>query len=128
MRTHRGLRWSPCIALTLALLGCAQDHGRSTASPQPQSATPTADFSDEQTRTITLLRDEPGLPALPGRELVVFSCSTCHSTRYITMQPPLPRTVWTAEVRKMMAAFGAPVTETQVPQIAEYLVTIQQPK
>lgn len=60
---------------------------------------------------------EPG----EGRELVEAYCNTCHSLRYITMQPPLPAATWEAEVNKMIKTFGMPIPEDATPQIIKYL-------
>jgi cytochrome c5 len=122
MRIRGGLCWASCLVLALAIAGCGHDGARASASAPP----PADGSGDEQTKTIVLPHDEPDLPPLPGREAVVSSCSICHTTRYLTMQPPLSRAVWTAEVRKMMTAFGAPVAEPQVPQIVDYLASIQE--
>jgi hypothetical protein len=48
-------------------------------------------------------------------------CAMCHSTRYITMQPPLPAAVWEAEVNKMIKAYGAPIPEPSAKKIISYL-------
>jgi hypothetical protein len=48
-------------------------------------------------------------------------CAMCHSTRYITMQPPSPATVWEAEVSKMIKAYGAPIPEPSAKKITSYL-------
>jgi hypothetical protein len=56
-----------------------------------------------------------------GREAVEAYCSTCHSTRYITMQPPLPAQTWAAEVDKMVNVMGQPIPEDVQPQIIKYL-------
>ena len=42
------------------------------------------------------------LAAGDGEQEVTSYCNTCHSPRYITMQPPLPADTWTAEVNKMV--------------------------
>ncbi len=60
---------------------------------------------------------EPG----PGRDEVSAYCSTCHSTRYITMQSPLPKDVWDAEVTKMVKVMGASLPEGVQPRILNYL-------
>jgi hypothetical protein len=60
---------------------------------------------------------EPG----QGRELVEAYCNTCHSVRYITMQPPLPAATWDAEVNKMIQTFGMTNPEGVAPQITKYL-------
>jgi hypothetical protein len=63
----------------------------------------------------------PQLEAGVGRDDVEAYCSTCHSTRYITMQPPLPKEVWEAEVNKMVKVMGASLPEGVQPRITTYL-------
>lgn len=48
-------------------------------------------------------------------------CGTCHSTRYILMQPPLPGDTWAAEVNKMVKTYGAPIPEASALKIVQYL-------
>jgi hypothetical protein len=55
------------------------------------------------------------------RRLVEIYCVGCHSTTYISMQPPLPRAKWEAEVKKMIAAYGAVIPEPVALRIATYL-------
>ena len=56
-----------------------------------------------------------------GEQEVRSYCNTCHSPRYITMQPPLPADVWDAEVNKMAEAFGASIPEDATQKIIRYL-------
>ncbi len=70
----------------------------------------------------------PELAPGPGRGLVAAYCNTCHSTRYITMQPPLPAEVWQAEVTKMIKAMGASIPASDVPKIVHYLQTHYTPQ
>jgi cytochrome c5 len=65
--------------------------------------------------------DRPELAPGEGRELVESYCNTCHSPRYITMQPPLPAAAWEAEVNKMVKTFGQPIPDDAVPKIIAYL-------
>jgi hypothetical protein len=60
---------------------------------------------------------EPG----DGRGETESYCNTCHSPRYITMQPPLPADVWTAEVNKMTKIHGASIPDDAKQKIIEYL-------
>ncbi len=54
--------------------------------------------------------------------LVQLRCSTCHSLDYIVMNSPfLARAGWDAEVRKMMKVMGAPIPESDVGAIVDYL-------
>ena len=57
----------------------------------------------------------------PGLAAAQASCLTCHSSAYVSTQPVLSRAQWTAEVIKMRAAYGAPITDDQVPAIVDYL-------
>jgi len=63
----------------------------------------------------------PELAAGEGRVEVQSFCMTCHSTRYITMQPALPAATWDAEVTKMIKAYGAPIPEDTAKKITAYL-------
>jgi mono/diheme cytochrome c family protein len=59
----------------------------------------------------------------PGLEKVAGLCAICHTLKYITMQPPLPRSTWTAEVNKMIKVMGAPINEEDAKTIIDYLST-----
>jgi mono/diheme cytochrome c family protein len=65
----------------------------------------------------------PTLELAPGdgRQDVQIYCNTCHSPRYITMQPPLPAATWEAEVNKMQEAYGAGIPDDTVRKIIAYL-------
>jgi hypothetical protein len=41
------------------------------------------------------------------------------------MQPRFPKTVWQAEVKKMIDAYGASISEADQPLIVEYLVAVK---
>src|SRR2546427_9989371 len=65
----------------------------------------------------------PAVDLAPGDGLqdVQIYCNTCHSPRYITMQPPLPAATWEAEVNKMNKTFGAAIPEDSTQKIILYL-------
>jgi hypothetical protein len=54
------------------------------------------------------------------RDVQIYG-STCHSPRYVTMQPPLPAATWEAEVNKMNKTFGAGIPEDNTKRIILYL-------
>lgn len=70
----------------------------------------------------------PELAPGEGREAVQSYCATCHSTRYITMQPPLPPETWAAEVNKMVNVMGQPIPDEVQPIIIKYLQTHYTPE
>src|SRR3989442_4960947 len=63
----------------------------------------------------------PPLADGDGRELVQSFCGICHSTTYVTMQPPLTSATWEAVVNKMIGTFGAPIPEPSAQAILTYL-------
>lgn len=62
----------------------------------------------------------------PGQhsEIANAQCLICHSTEYVTTQPPLPRAYWKATVEKMQQKFGAPLPVAQVEPLVDYLVAL----
>ena len=98
----------------------------------------TGDYGSQKTESLTQLRasgEEPdaeysvaAFPSLPadlaegeGRAETESFCAMCHSTRYITMQPPLPAAVWETEVNKMIKTYGAPIPDPSAKKILSYL-------
>ena len=65
----------------------------------------------------------PAVDLVPGDGLqdVQIYCNTCHSPRYITMQPPLPAATWEAEVDKMNKTLGAGIPQENTQKIILYL-------
>jgi hypothetical protein len=60
---------------------------------------------------------------LPGAALATTHCFTCHSAEYTLYQPPtLSRTYWKNTVVKMQKTFGAPIPDSAIDPIADYLV------
>ena len=69
----------------------------------------------------------PELAQGEGREIIQIFCRFCHSTTYITMQPPLPAATWESVVNKMINIYGAPISEDSEKQIVNYLRTYYTP-
>ena len=67
--------------------------------------------------------DEPfKLKEAPGLDKVEGNCGACHSLVYIQMNSPfLNAAGWNAEVTKMIKAFGAPISDADAKDIADYL-------
>ena len=58
----------------------------------------------------------------PGRATVENLCGGCHSLDYIRINAPfMNRQTWTAEVNKMINAFGAPIAQNDATAIIDYL-------
>jgi sulfite dehydrogenase (cytochrome) subunit B len=80
-------------------------------------------------KTIQLPGDNPAgeLKTGEGVGVVRSNCVACHSTDYIVRQPGQDAQHWEAEVRKMIAVFGAPVSESDVQVIVKYLASAYGP-
>jgi hypothetical protein len=63
----------------------------------------------------------PELEQGDGKAEAEGYCGMCHSTRYITMQPPLPAAAWEAEVTKMKKSFSATIPDEATAKIIRYL-------
>lgn len=113
----------------------------SAAFAQFQSGFYTSTRADSLDQTVSALTSSDGnysispFPSVAsklaegeGRAETESFCATCHSTRYITMQPPLPAAIWEAEVNKMTKAFGAPIPEPTAKKITSYLQTHYTPE
>lgn len=60
----------------------------------------------------------------PGLQPFQANCASCHSLDYIVLNSPfLDRAGWDAEVKKMVNAFGAPISAADQTAIIEYLAT-----
>jgi sulfite dehydrogenase (cytochrome) subunit B len=76
-------------------------------------------------KSITLPPDNAmaTLKAGPGVEVARANCVACHSTDYVVRQPPVSAEQWSAEVKKMVTVFGAPISDADAKVIAEYLAS-----
>ena len=56
-----------------------------------------------------------------GSQAAMTYCLTCHSSAYVSTQPPLDRAHWDAEVTKMRKAYGAAIPDKDAGEIVDYL-------
>jgi len=95
-----------CIVLFGAVFA-----GAIAAAPPPKAVVTIALPSDEHFT----------FKAGPGAEATQRYCLTCHSSAYVSTQPPLTKAQWTAEVTKMRKAYGAPIPDDAASTIVDYL-------
>ena len=84
----------------------------------------TAGVSYAAPLTITLPAETAKLrpSSLPGYQIAMQKCATCHSADYVNYQPPgMTLKQWTAEMGKMQHLYGAPITDDDVNKIGAYL-------
>lgn len=66
--------------------------------------------------------DPASLKPGPGSDLTAAVCNICHTSNYIIMNSMfMPPAQWAAEVAKMRAVFGAPLTNETQAAITAYL-------
>ena len=100
---------------TIVVFGQSQQSAKSTAKPGPSNPV----------TSIELPQFPPDIPDGPHVSAYQSYCLTCHSTRYVAMQPRFPQAVWEKEVKKMIDAYGAVLPEAQQHEIVEYLVAVK---
>jgi mono/diheme cytochrome c family protein len=63
--------------------------------------------------------------AVEGEALYKIHCVTCHTLRYIEMQPAFSRKTWEKITEKMIKGFGAPIADSSAVLIVDYLTAIK---
>lgn len=63
-------------------------------------------------------------PAGEGAPIANSQCLICHSTEMVLFQPRRTQAQWTETIKKMRAAYGAPIPAEQVDALAVYLATV----
>ncbi len=81
----------------------------------------------QNVRSIVLPHFEPELPVAVGRDEYLAVCVSCHSPRYVTMQPFFPQRQWEETVDKMAKTYGAQMDQEQRALIVQYLVATHGP-
>jgi len=78
--------------------------------------------------TSTAVELPPGdglFPGGSGADAINNNCLACHSADMVLNQPALSKSAWESEVRKMINAYKAPIDESDVPAIVDYLVKMK---
>lgn len=114
---------SAIVALATVAVSAQLQKGRYGAGTLGQLLQPAPNESvpDAQYRVAAYPLYPPQLAAGEGEAEVSGYCGMCHSTRYITTQPPLPAASWEAEVTKMKKTFGATIPDAATAKIIHYL-------
>jgi mono/diheme cytochrome c family protein len=90
---------------------------------------PTPAWVQEQPKITSTTVDLPAGDALfPGgtaADAINNNCLACHSADMVLDQPALPQATWEAEVRKMINVYKAPIDESDVAVIVDYLAKIR---
>lgn len=65
------------------------------------------------------------MPQSNGYDAFETNCITCHSLRYIQMQPDFSQMKWESIVDKMVRTFGAQIPDTTAKRIVDYLTNVK---
>jgi cytochrome c5 len=78
-------------------------------------------------RSVNVDFPDPGrmFPGDTKADAINNNCLACHSAGMVLTQPALSRAEWQSEVEKMRSTYKAPVEQTDVPAIVDYLVALK---
>lgn len=118
--------------LYFAYLGIAACSPNKAPAPQAPETAPrllpqlqdTAEFASDGVYTVaTWEAQHQPLREAPDASTVTSLCSTCHSTAYISAQPPFAKDTWQAIVDKMIKMYGAQIPPQDYDKVVDYLAT-----
>jgi cytochrome c553 len=75
--------------------------------------------------TVELPAGDALFPGGSNADAINNNCLACHSADMVLNQPTLPKSTWEAEVRKMIEVYRAPIDESEVPAIVDYLAKVK---
>ena len=100
------------LLVILLSTSCEPDSKTDISAPNPIAYDTPKDISEV----------EPRFKPAAGEQQFRAACITCHSLRYIEMQPDFSRKTWTKIVDKMVHSFGAPLDSVSAKAVVDYLV------
>ena len=118
-------KWKLAFVLATGAMGltvCVAGHAQQSSTG---ASKPAAKADSSQVHRIVLPKYPPEIAGGPNVETYSKNCLICHTARYVLMQPRFPKTVWQSEVKKMVDAYGAPISEADQALIVEYLVAVR---
>ena len=118
-----------CIAsgLAVCLEPCVHSFIAAASSSDSANGNGSTTHAENSVRSITLPHFEPELPTAPGRDEYLAVCVSCHSPRYVMMQPFFPQRQWEETVDKMAKNYAAQMDPEQRSAIVQYLVATHGP-
>src|SRR5262245_29561910 len=100
--------------LLIFIFSCSRANDEQTLA-NPISNNTVKDINEVQ----VFLGNAPGVAEFKSR------CITCHSLRYIQMQPDFPKKTWEKIVDKMIKNFHAPISDSSAKVIVQYLAEVK---
>jgi hypothetical protein len=108
--------------VVLAIIG----HPGPKDLPSPAAASASASTNVSQTFvlksvSVELPTSDITFPGGMAADAINANCLSCHSAGMVLTQPNLTKAAWAAEVDKMIHAFKAPIDQSNVAAIVDYL-------
>ena len=115
--TYLSLTFLSLFFFMLFICSSCNERDKKNISPKPLS---------KEEKAIDINSVKVSLPYSDGVELVQANCITCHSLRYIEMQPDMTEKNWDKIVKKMIKNYGAPIADTTIAnKIIDYLASVK---
>ena len=92
--------------------------------PAAASAPPSTDLPQTfvlKSVSVELPTSDITFPGGAAADAINANCLSCHSAGMVLTQPNLAKAAWAAEVDKMIHTFKAPIDQSAVPAIVDYL-------
>lgn len=120
--TQVGFGTAILAGLVLALIG----HPKPTSLPTPPSVAETVLQNAPQTFplksvSVEFPTSDIAFPGSTNALAITANCLSCHSAGMVLTQPDLTRAAWTGIVEKMIHTYKAPIDQSDVPAIVDYL-------
>jgi hypothetical protein len=123
---RRRRRRRDCGNRGLCRLAVATGLGPGVRRPAPS----TVSAGGTTLRSVSVDFPDPGnlFPGDKAADAINNNCLACHSAGMVLTQPHLSSADWQAEIDKMRDVYNAPIAETDVPAIVDYLVKLNTTK
>jgi hypothetical protein len=121
-RTALAVAWLLTLAAAVARPSLAAENAPATPS--------TVAGAGVTLHSVNVEFPDPGrmFPGDAKAEAINNNCLACHSAGMVLTQPALSRAEWQSEVEKMRSTYKAPVEESDVPAIVDFLVALKDRK
>lgn len=117
--------WRIIFAHPVAVMAIAAIMAGQPPNPQAGASTKASKDAPNQVQHIALPQYPVEIMQGPNLEVYQKACLICHTGRYVSMQPRFSKAVWQSEVKKMVDAYGAPISDADQALIVEYLAAVK---
>jgi hypothetical protein len=113
-----GFAAAALAGLVLAFIGHPEPSDLPTTTPTSPNAPQTFALKSV---SVELPTSEVVFPGPANATAITANCLSCHSAGMVLTQPNFSRAAWSGEVEKMIHTYKAPIAESDVTAIVDYL-------